>query len=167
MTKWFGLTVLSALLAATSGCSPRVDLEKALNVSDVFSGWYDFGLVDGLNKLVPSISFKLQNVSDADVNRVDLLVSFWPVGADGEVDSKQVAAIDANGLAAGQFSQPILVRAATGYTTEAARHEIFNHSQFKDFVVKVFAKKGGRFAPLGEFTVERRIIPQSTAAPTP
>lgn len=166
MKKWFGLALLTLVLAATSSCGPRVELEKALTVTDVFSGWYDFGLVNGENKLVPSISFKLQNVGDTPLSRVDLLVSFWPVGADGELDSKQVAAVG-DELPPGQFTELILVRSNTGYTTPVARNELFTHSQFKDFIVKVFAKKGGRFAPLGEFTVERRIIPQSTAARVP
>jgi hypothetical protein len=160
------LPVLAMWLTLSASCA-EVDLAKAVSVVEVFSGWYDFGVVDGENKLVPSISFKLQNVSDAPLGRMSLLVSFWPQGADGELDSKEVVGIGSEALPAGQSAGPILVRSDIGYKTPGARAELFNHSLFKDFVVKVFAKRGGKFTPLGEFTVERRIIPQTTVGLVP
>jgi hypothetical protein len=161
--KWLALPVLAVWLAASSSCA-EVDISKALSVVEVFSGWYDFGVVNGENKLVPSISFKLQNIGDEPVRSVRLLVSFWQNGADGEKDSKEVAGIGSDAMPVGQVTAPILVRSDWGYTTPAARAELFNHSQFKDFTVKLFAKKGGQFTPLGEYAVERRIIPQTTVS---
>ena len=160
------LPMLVLWLIAAPGCA-EVDLSKAITVTDVFSGWYDFGVVNGENKLVPSFSFKLQNVSTEPLNGVQLLVSFWQQGADGEKDSKSVTGIGSDSVPAGGSTEPILVRSDVGYTTPVARAELFNHSGFKDFIVKVFAKKGGKFTPLGEFTVERRIIPQTTASSAP
>jgi hypothetical protein len=32
---------------------------------------------------------------------------------------------------------------------------------FKDFTAKVFAKRGGKIVKLGEFKIDRRIIPHS------
>ena len=34
---------------------------EALEVTDVSTGWYDAGVVDGKNKLVPSLTFRLRN----------------------------------------------------------------------------------------------------------
>ena len=51
--------VLTAALAA-SGCGKTVDLATGLQVLDVSTGWFDAGIVDGKNKLVPSVSFTLQ-----------------------------------------------------------------------------------------------------------
>ena len=49
--------VVSCLLLTT--CGSRVDLKAALQVTDVSTGWYDAGVVDGKNKLVPRVSFRL------------------------------------------------------------------------------------------------------------
>ena len=43
------------LVAGSISCGPRVDLKQALQVTDVSTGWFDAGIVDGKNKLVPSI----------------------------------------------------------------------------------------------------------------
>lgn len=128
-------------------------------MTDVASGWYDAGPQNGRTKLVPSVTFRVKNVGTLPVDDVQLLVSFWPSGADGEVDSKEVTAIIAGAsLGAGSSSALILVRSGVGYTLEEPRSELFTHSQFKDFVAKVFAKRKGRIAPLGQFTIGRRII---------
>lgn len=167
MKKRLLLPLLAIWLVTGAGCAREVDLAKSLSVTEVFSGWYDFGVVDGQNKLVPSISFKLQNVGDAPVRRVQMLVSFWQEGADGENDSKEVTGVGAEDLAPGSSSAPILVRSGVGYTSEQARAEMFGNSQFKDFTVKLFAKRAGRIVPLGEHKVERRVIPQTAASTTP
>jgi hypothetical protein len=51
------------------------------------------------------------------------------------------------------------VRLASGYTIAQPRNELFTHSDFKDFTAKVFAKREGKIVPLGEFTLEHRILP--------
>ena len=53
----YGVLVLA--LSALTSCSTQLDLKQALQVTDVITGWYDFGVVDGKNKLVPSVTFKL------------------------------------------------------------------------------------------------------------
>jgi hypothetical protein len=156
----------AALAIGLSSCGPRVDL-TLLEVTDVFSGWYDYGVVNGENKLVPSISFRLKNGGDVPATRVQLTVSFWRQGADGEQDSREVTGIGSDPVEPGGLSQPILVRSEVGYTTPGARSELFNHSQFTDFTAKIFAKRDGRIVPLGEFVLERRIIPQTSTARTP
>jgi hypothetical protein len=162
MTKFLG-TMLLALALSASGCT-QVDLSKALTVTDVFAGYYHFGVVEGQNKMVPSFSFRLSNAGEDPLNRVQLMVSFWQVGDTGmELDSKQIEGIGAAELAPGASTEPILVRSEKGYTLplEQAREEMFQHSLFQDSKVKVFARYGARLVPLGEFPVDRRIIPQS------
>jgi hypothetical protein len=51
-----GAGVLLAVLV--SGCGPKVDLAKGLEVVVVSSGWFDAGMVSGQNKIVPSVTFK-------------------------------------------------------------------------------------------------------------
>ena len=52
-----GALLLAVLLVA--GCSRSVDVKQALEVADATSGWYDAGIVNGKNKIVPSVTFRL------------------------------------------------------------------------------------------------------------
>ena len=60
--------VLAAVLA---GCQSR-EVEKVLKVTNVETGWYDAGIVDGQNKLVPSVRFNLQNVTTEPIESVQV-----------------------------------------------------------------------------------------------
>jgi hypothetical protein len=161
MIRFGRLAAVLLLLGASIGCGPSLNLSK-LQVTDVLSGWYDDGVKDGLNHLLPSISFRLKNTDAVEASRVDLTVGFWQNGADGENDSLEVVGIGKTPVAPGGSSDPILVRAPHGYTIEQPRDEFFTHSQFKDFKVKIFAKRGGSIVPIGEFTIDRRILPHVT-----
>jgi len=159
---------VAALLAglvgcAAAACAPAADLTK-LEIADTFTGWYDFGVSNGLNKLVPSLSFRLKNNGSVPVDSVQLTISFWQEGADGEQDSTEVKGIGAEAIAPGASGEPILVRSTVGYTTEGARADIFTNPEFKDWIVKIFAKRGGKIVPIGELKIERRIIPQAASA---
>lgn len=171
MTRLLGILVLALSLTGL-GCT-QVDLTKALSVTDVFTGFYHVGVVDNLNnKMVPSFSFKLSNVGDTPVSRLQLMVGFWQVGGDeGELDSKQVEGVGPDELAPGASTEPILVRSDKGYTLsiEAPREQMFENSVFQDVKAKLFARSEGRLVALGEFPIERRIIPTtpSPAAATP
>jgi hypothetical protein len=154
---------LACVLAATSAaCGPSVPLDKTLAVTDVFSGWYDAGVTSGLNHLVPSITFRLKNTGSEPIDEVQLTVSFWQDGADGEWESQEVRGIGADAVAPGASSNPILVRSSVGYTLEQPRAELFTHRDFKDASAKIFAKRNGKIVPIGQFPLERRIIPHLT-----
>ena len=56
--------LLLVCLVVCAGCAKPVDLTTGLRVQNVTTGWFDAGIVNGQNKLVPSISFTLKNVSD-------------------------------------------------------------------------------------------------------
>ena len=141
-------------------CAPGADLKTVLKPTDVLSGWYDNGVnKEGLNHLLPSVTLRLKNESDRPVSGVDLMVSFWQVGADGESDSKQVLGIGTSPVPPGGMSDPITVRSTVGYTLEQPRAELFTHNLFKDFVAKLFAKRGGSMVAIGEITIERRLLP--------
>jgi hypothetical protein len=166
MNRLLAVCVLVLSLAG-GGCS-TVDLSKALTVTNVFTGYYHVGVVEGLNKMVPSVTFTLSNVGDEALSRVQLLVGFWQVGGENlELDSKQIEGIGPEALAQGASTQPLLVRSEKGYTlsTEAPREQMFQNSIFQDVTVKLFARRDGRLVPLGEFPIERRIIPSTATAP--
>ena len=56
------LFVCGLLAAALSSgaCGKPVDLKQAVQVADASSGWFDAGVQNGKNKLVPSVTFKLK-----------------------------------------------------------------------------------------------------------
>jgi hypothetical protein len=160
--RLFAPAVLAAALAVGSCSAPN--LNQAIEVTDVLSGWYDNGLKDAKNHLVPSITFRLKNRSDQALNSVQLTVAFWQEGSDGEADSRQVVGISGTAVPAGQSTESITVRSTVGYTLEQPRAELFTHSDYKDWTVKMFARRSGRIYSIGEFKVDRRLIPQAVKA---
>lgn len=155
------LSVLSLCLALalSSACGRSIDLTK-LKLTNVITGYYDDGIQGGLNKLVPSVSFSLENTDTIGATEVQLVVSFWHEGDDGELSSKEVAGIGSKAIAPNATGDPILVRSDNGYTIETARDTLFTHSMFKDFKAIVLAKRDGKIVRLGELKIDRRILPR-------
>jgi hypothetical protein len=151
----------AACLMVASACGPRVDLAQGLEVADVLTGYHDAGLKEGWNYLKPSISFRLRNLTDQEIGPVQVTVSFWKEGDDGEWDSVIMQGIRAEGLAPHATSDSLLARANIGYRLEGARADFFSHSQFLDVTAKIFGRgAGGHIYALGEFKLDRVIIPQ-------
>ena len=164
LVRRFGLVLL---LAGASGCGPPINLQEDLAVTEVFTGWYDNGIKDGRNHLVPSITFRLKNEGERAISSVQLLVDYWFDGEDGPANSVLVRGIGTEAVEPGTATDPITVRFETGYTLEGARSDFFLHSTYRDVTIKMFAKRSGSIAPLGEFRVERRLIPHVPSAPRP
>lgn len=157
------LVVACLCLIAGWGCGPQPDL-KQLKVIPQLSGYYDLGVVQqgpnvGENKLVPSVTFQLKNEGSLPVSYVDLALDFWRVSDDGPLDSTLIEAIGRKALEPGATSETLTVRASVGYTSLNARADFFINSQFVDFKVRLFARKSGRTASVGELAIERRLIP--------
>ena len=47
-----------ATALAVAACS-TINLSQAIEVTDIISGWYDNGIKDGMNHMVPMITFRL------------------------------------------------------------------------------------------------------------
>ena len=155
-----GIFVASLCLASAAACGPEPNLATDLKLSPTISGYFDDGItVDKQNRLLPSFTFELRNQGTLPITNVDLVVAFWPVGADGELDSKQIRGISGSALEPGKASEPITVRASVGYTSPVPRAEFFTHSAFKGFITKVFAKRSGKTTKLGEFPIDARLLP--------
>jgi hypothetical protein len=159
-----GLILCTAVLAAQ--CGPAIDLRTSLAVAEVFSGWYDNGVKDGKNHLLPSISFRLRNTGPHPVTNIRMTIGFWLDGG-RELDSKEIQAIGGQALAPGATSDPVLVRGETGYTLEQPRTELFMHSGFQDATAKIFAKRSGQIVPIGEYRLDRQILPNVGPVTTP
>src|SRR5713101_547193 len=100
MRAWLA-ACLAGLLLASTACGPVIDLRQGLQIVDVSTGWFDAGLVNGQNKLVPSISFKLKNISDQTLTVLQVNVLFRRVDDPQEWGAGFLTVVGSSGLAAG------------------------------------------------------------------
>jgi len=152
--------VAAAALAAAS-CAPPVDLTKNLQVLDVSTGWLDAGIVNGQNKLVPTITFTLKNLSDQSLKVLQANVLFHRVSDPAvEWGSGFLSVAGSEGLAPGAQTHPLTVKSNLGYTgSDQTRQEMLQNKAFVDATVQVFAKYGStQWVKMGEFPIERRLI---------
>jgi hypothetical protein len=149
-----------AALALLGGCVRSRDVQKDLKIVDVRTGWYDAGIVEGgKNKLVPSISLKIQNSSADDISSVQVNAIFRRVGEQEAWGEHFVRAIDSNGLKAGATTGDIVLRSTLGYTSETSRADMLRNSQFVDARVEIFGKHGSRtWAKMGEYPIDRNLL---------
>lgn len=155
-------TCLLCLLLLSPGCGPTVDLAKGLQVQDVSTGWFDSGIVNGKNKLVPSISFKLKNVSDQKLPMLQVNALFRRVTETDEWGSGFVTAVGSNGLAPGAATQMLTIKSQLGYTgSDQSRQQMLQSSHFVDAKVEVSAKYGStQWVRVGDFAITRQLITQ-------
>jgi hypothetical protein len=150
--------VLTAALASVS-CGEKVDLSRAIEVVGVSTGWFDAGVVDGKNKLVPSITFAFKNNSDQTLNVLQANVVFRRVTEDKEWGSMFVKISGSEGLAPGASSAPQTVRSQLGYTGTESRAQMFANSSFVDAKIQLFAKYSStQWTQVGEYSVPRTLI---------
>src|SRR5215471_10968056 len=93
------LVLLALLALAGQACGPTVDLKTALQVTDASTGWFDLGVVDGKNKLVPSITFSFKNVGTGNLSTLQANVIFRRQGEDEEWGNGFVRVAGSEGLA--------------------------------------------------------------------
>ena len=160
-----GLTVLVLLPACLQvACSRTREVEKDLRIIDARTGWYDAGIVDGKNKIVPSIAFKLQNVSEEEISRVQVNAIFHRVNETEPWGEHFAPAIGSDGLATNVTTNEIVLRGTLGYTSpDQSRAQILADRRFVDVKVEIFGKHGSRtWVKMGEFQIDRKLL---TAAP--
>ena len=164
--RFFGVSLLLiALTAAGPACNRSVDIKEAIEVVDASSGWYDAGIVEGKNKIVPSVTFRLKRKGAADVAGVALNVVFRhpaPAGANLEEDWDEVFIQRADFRDADQ-TEPLTVRTEKGYTGDPpqSRLDILKHSQFRDVRARIYAKySSAQWVEIGSVDVQRQLLPR-------
>ncbi|HUF46566.1 MAG TPA: hypothetical protein VMM93_02060 [Vicinamibacterales bacterium] len=161
VVRAFPSLALVACLVSAAACGPSVDLTTALEVVETSGGFYDNGQKDGKRHLLPTVSFRVQNKTDLELDSLQITVQFRRVGMEEDFDSKLLPHLS---LAPGGQSDLNVIRAERGYTLEDPDlEELFGHSQFRDFTVRFFARRSGQIVQIGEYTIERRILTQTTA----
>jgi len=156
------------LLAA--GCGKPVDLKQVLQVADVSGGYHDAGVVEGRNKVVPSITFRLKKSTEDSLRPLSVNIVFkqlpkagtavapgQPSENDWDEVFKQTVAFDGN------QTDLLTVRASAGYTGDPpqSRADILKHSQFQDVRVHIFAKhSSSQWVEIAQFDLPRQLLTQ-------
>lgn len=187
LRPWSGGLLLVTILVSGCGSAP-LDVTSALTVSDVTTGWLDAGIDDlGQNKLVPTISFRLRNISDNHVRTLQLQGLFFlclphqagqpepvsersPANAEagtcaGESHEWHNAyigtAVGREGLEAGEAAGPFTMESRLGYTGEQSRIEMLQNRHFVDVKVELWIKhRTDNWIRLTEYPIDRQLLTQ-------
>jgi hypothetical protein len=149
-----GVAVVAGLVSAS--CGKEVDVKQALQVTDVTTGWFDAGVVDGKNKLVPSISFRLRS-NTPDLTSVALNIAFKFVD-NGEINEeifKQRVPFE-NGQ-----TELLTVRSQTGFTGEPpqTRADMLRNSNFRDIEAVILVRQtASHWVELHRVKLERQLL---------
>ncbi len=156
-------------------------------MAEVTTGWLDVGFDEfGRNKLVPTISFRLENMSSESVRTLQLNGVFRrclvapagqpaPVSEASPADSEAgtcagepqvwgssfVRAVGREGIDPGVATDPFTMDSGLGYTGEQPRIEMLRHKDFVDVKVELFVKhRAEQWVRLGEHRIERQLLTQ-------
>jgi hypothetical protein len=142
------------------GCGPTVDLTKGLQLTIVETGWFDAGIVNGQNKLVPSVSFTLKNVSDQNLVTLQINALFRRINENEEWGSGFLTAAGSSGLAPGASTPVLTVRSNLGYTgSDQSRQEMLQNTHFVDAKVELFAKYAAiQWVRMGTYPITRQLL---------
>jgi hypothetical protein len=164
------LAPVVVLAVLTAGCGRPVDLKQVLQVTELTGGYHDAGIVDGRNKLVPSLTFRLKKSTDNDLRPLSLNVVFKqlpkagtnvPPGSPTESDWDEVFV--QNVAFDGSQTAPLTIQTKAGYTGDPpqSRADILKHSAFQDVRVHVFAKHSAtQWVEIGSFDIPRQVLAQ-------
>jgi hypothetical protein len=156
VTKGLCVLLLAVLAAA---CSPTVAVKEGFEVLDVSTAWLDAGIVNGQNKLVPSITFRLKNVSDQRLQVIQVNATFRQVNNPQDWGSAFLKVTGVEGLEPGATSEVLTATSNHGYTSPDPRAEMLNNEKFIDAKVELAAKHGSELLErIAEFPIERRLI---------
>ena len=160
--------VVLAVLA--TGCSRPIDLKQVLQVTDTTGGYRDVGIVDGRNKLSPSVTFRIKKSIGDEIRPLALNVVFKklpragvavPPGSPAEEDWDetfvQTVPFEGNQTAL------LTIQTKTGYTGDPpqSRADILKHSQFQDVRVHIFAKhSASQWVEIAAYDIPRQVLAQ-------
>src|SRR4029453_1448723 len=102
--------------AAACGSSARENIPKLVEPVDVRTGWFDAGVENGMNKLVPTVTLTLKNVSSDPVENVHLKSVIRRVGETEEWGGAYQKVVGMDAIPPGGTTKPIVLRSNLGYT---------------------------------------------------
>jgi hypothetical protein len=152
--------LLLAPLVLLAGCGPTtIDVAKVIKVGNVTTGWFDVGVTNGMNKLVPSASFTVSNTGSTALVALQVFSVFRFQGESQELGSALIMLHGQDALGPSATSKPLTVRGNWGFSGQQPRAQMLAHREFKDAILQIFAKYGaGQFVKLTEMPVKRQLL---------
>ena len=155
------LLIAVSFLTAACGAGASEPISKLVEPVDVKTGWFDAGVENGMNKLVPSATLSLRNISSEPVANLQLNAVIRRVGETEEWGGAFMKVVGTEGIPPGGRTKPIILRSNLGYTGTEPRAQMLKNRQFVDASVQVFAKHGGnQWVKLGEWPIARDLLTQ-------
>jgi hypothetical protein len=152
---------LACTILVSCGSSARQPITELVQPVDVKTGWFDAGVENGMNKLVPTVMLTLKNVSTEPVANVQLNAVIRRAGETEEWGGAFMKVIGTEGIAPAGMTKRIVLRSNLGYTSIEPRAQMLKNRQFVDTQVQVFAKHGGnQWVKLGEWPIARELLTQ-------
>jgi hypothetical protein len=165
MRKSTRLAVLAVAILGASACGPSVDLIAALKIDGLSTGWSDAGYADGVNKITPSISFRLTNASSTSLSPLHVNAVFRQVGRTSEWSAHFVPVAGSTGLQPGK-STTLNLTSDLGYTSFDPVEDMLVNSHFVDADVDVFARYGSsQWIRLARYRIDRHLLNASAGTP--
>ena len=158
-----GLILFVSLALLAAGCGgPAVDLKQGLQIDIVETGWFDAGIVEGKNKLVPTVSFTVRNVSDQKLVSLQMMASFFRVSdTSSEWGNNLLNVAGSEGLAPGATTPTLTIKSPLGYTGTDPRADMLKNAIFVDAMVKLVAKYAAtQWTHIREVPIERKLVTQ-------
>lgn len=153
--------LLACVAAAACGGGASQPITKLVEPVEVRTGWFDGGVENGMNKLLPTVTLALKNVSGEPVANVQLNAVIRRVGETEEWGGAYQKVVGTEAIPPGGTTKPIVLRSNLGYTGIEPRAQMLKNSQFVDAHVQVFAKHGGnQWTKLGEWQIAREMLTQ-------
>jgi hypothetical protein len=145
-------------VAVLTGCSPR-EVEKDLAITEVHTGWYDVGIVDGYEQArAEHLTQAEERLEGADRARADQRGLQAGRRREGMVRAVR-AWHRSDELAPGATGQLLVLRGDRGYTGTETRLQMLQNSQFIDAKVQIFGKHGSRtWVKMGEYQIDRQLL---------
>jgi hypothetical protein len=78
------LAAFLPLALTSTACSRAVDIKQTFKIIDLQGGYFDAGVVNGKNKLIPTVLFRIEKNIDEAVRPVSVNVLFKKIVPDGE-----------------------------------------------------------------------------------
>ncbi len=155
------LVALGGVLAA-AGCASPIDVPASLEVTQLSSGWFDAGLDSlGRNKIVPVVSFRLENETTEELGYLQINAVFRREGENQGWGTKFVRVVGTEGIPPGAASELLTLDSSRGYTGEQSQSEMLGHRDFVDVKMDLYIKhRAQQWALVDTLNVDRQLLIQ-------
>jgi len=151
-------TAVLVLGVAAPACTGDVDIKETFRIDGVTGGYFDAGIVDGRNKIIPTVMFSIEKTTDAGVRPLSVNVLFKKIAGETEAEWDDVF-LQRVEFTEGNRTPVLTVRPDAGVTGEEPRSEMLKNSQFVDIRAVIFVKQSSsNWVELARYDIPRQLL---------